>query len=295
MKSFTPAFAAHLASGATTLAWCWRLERRDGVAVGFTDHDRDLSFGGVTYEAASGFSASEIKDTLGLAVDNLDVQSAISSVHLDETDLAAGLYDDARVEIWRVNWADVSQRALMRRGSLGEITRAGASFSAEVRGLAHYLNQPDGRAYQYTCDVALGDVRCGIDVTSPVWRASAVIDTVLDARTFTALGLESYPDDHFSAGRADVATTGTLRQTIEIHRHTLASARATITLWQAPARPLAVGDTLTLTAGCDKHFATCRDRFANAARFRGFPHMPGNEIVVTVARAADENDGRALR
>ncbi len=295
MKTLSPALATHLASGVTTLAWCWNLVRRDAVTLGFTDHDRDLTFGGVTYEAATGFTASEIKDTLGLAVDNLDIQSALSSLRLDEDDLAAGLYDDARVEIWRVNWSDPAQRVLMRKGSLGEITRAGKSFSAEVRGLAHYLNQPSGRTYQFACDANLGDARCGVDLTSPVWRGLASIVSIIDHRTITATGLAAYATDHFTRGLVTVSSGANAGQKIEVRRHNQLTNVATLELWQAPARPFAIDDTLIVSAGCDKHFVTCRDRFANAARFRGFPHMPGTDLITSVARSGDVNDGSALR
>jgi hypothetical protein len=66
MKTLSPALQAHLDTGATTLCWCWRLTRRDGVKLGFTDHDRDLVFDGTTFEAAAGFTATEIKDAVGL-------------------------------------------------------------------------------------------------------------------------------------------------------------------------------------------------------------------------------------
>jgi uncharacterized phage protein (TIGR02218 family) len=118
--------------------------RRDGVVLGFTDHDRDLAFDATTFAAATGFTASEIKDAVGLSVDNLEVESALSDDSLNEDDLAAGLFDDAAIEIWRVNWADTSQRVLMRSGSIGEVRRSGRAFAAEVRGLAHYLQQPKG-------------------------------------------------------------------------------------------------------------------------------------------------------
>jgi uncharacterized phage protein (TIGR02218 family) len=295
MKSLSPAFAAHLASGTTSLAWCWRLIRRDNISLGFTDHDRDLTFDGVTYEAATGFTASEIKDTLGLAVDNLDVQAALSSMHLDEDDLAAGLYDDARVEIWRVNWQDPGLRVLMRKGSLGEITRAGKSFSAEVRGLAHYLSQPNGRTYQYSCDADLGDSRCGVDLSAPAWRGSAVIAAIRDRRTITVSGLTAFAGEHFTRGLATISSGANVGQKIEIRCHTHSNTTATLELWQAPAKPFAVGDTLVVNAGCDKHFSTCRDRFSNALNFRGFPHMPGNDFVASVARSDGVNDGSPLR
>ena len=129
MKSLVPGLQEHLDSGATTLAWCWRLERQDGLRFGFTDHDRDIVFDGTTFEAAAGFTASEIRDGVGLSVDNLEVTSALTSQHLTEKDLYGGLYDDAHVEIFRVNWAAPEQRVLMRMGSLGEVRRSGASIA----------------------------------------------------------------------------------------------------------------------------------------------------------------------
>jgi hypothetical protein len=173
MKLLPPALQSHLDTGATTLAWCWRLTRRDGTRLGFTDHDRDLAFDGTTFAAATGFTATEIKDAVGLSVDNLEVESALSADSLNEDDLAAGLFDDAGIEIWRVNWADTAQRVLMRSGSIGEVRRSGPAFAAEVRGLAHYLQQPKGRLFQYGCDADLGDARCTVDLTASAFRGIA--------------------------------------------------------------------------------------------------------------------------
>ena len=46
MRSLSPAMQAALSREATTLARCWRLARRDGLVLGFTDHDRDLVLDG---------------------------------------------------------------------------------------------------------------------------------------------------------------------------------------------------------------------------------------------------------
>jgi uncharacterized phage protein (TIGR02218 family) len=284
MKTLSPALQAHLDSGTTTLAWCWRVTRRDSVRLGFTDHDRDLTFDGTSFEAASGFTASEIKDSIGLAIDNLDVQSALSTDTISEDDLAHGLFDDADVEIWRVNWSDPSQRVLMRKGSLGEVRRAGSAFTAEVRGLAHYLNQPKGRLYQYGCDADLGDIRCGVALTNPRLRGTGVITAVTSARAFAASGLAAFSTDWFTRGLVTITSGVNLGRTMEVRTHALAGATAALTLWQSLAHTPIVGDTFTVTAGCDKQFATCRDRFANAARFRGFPHMPGNDFITRIAR-----------
>ena len=284
MKQLPAGLQAHLDSGATTLCWCWRLTRRDASRLGFTDHDRDLTFDGTTFEAAAGFTASEMRDSVGLSVDNLEVTSALSSDRLSEADLAAGIYDDARVEIFRVNWAAPEQRVLMRVGSLGEVRRAGLTFTAEVRGLAHYLQQPKGRLYQFTCDADLGDGRCKILLSDPLYRGEGEIVTVASGRRFTVSGLDDFADDWFSRGLLTFSSGAADGQAIEVRYHSKTGTAVTIELW-APARgPLQPGQTFVVTAGCDKHLTTCRAKFANAANFRGFPHMPGNDFVTTFAR-----------
>jgi uncharacterized phage protein (TIGR02218 family) len=284
MKNLPAGLQAHLDSGVTTLCWCWRLTRRDGAKLGFTDHDRDLVFDGTTFEAAAGFTASEIKDTVGLSVDNLEVESALTSDRLSEEHLAAGLYDDARVEIFRVNWQTPEQRVLMRSGSLGEVSRAGASFRAEVRGLAHYLQQPKGRLFQYTCDADLGDPRCGVDLAAGGYRGSGTVATVISARGFTANGLDGFADGWFARGLVTFASGVTAGRAIEVKRHTKRDGVVTIELWQEPVQPPLPGDTFSVTTGCDKHLATCRAKFSNTVNFRGFPHMPGNDFVTSYVR-----------
>jgi uncharacterized phage protein (TIGR02218 family) len=284
MKTLPAGLQAHLDSGATTLCWCWRLTRRDGAKLGFTDHDRDLVFDGTTFEAAAGFTASEIRDAVGLSVDNLEVESALTSDQLNEEHLAAGLYDDARVEIFRVNWQAPEQRVLMRTGSLGEVCRAGASFRAEVRGLAHYLQQPKGRLFQYTCDADLGDARCGVNLGAGNYRGTGTIAAVISARGFTATGLDGFADGWFTRGLVTFTSGANVGRAIEVKRHTKRDGVVTIELWQEPAQAPIAGETFTVAAGCDKQLATCRAKFSHTVNFRGFPHMPGNDFVTSYVR-----------
>jgi uncharacterized phage protein (TIGR02218 family) len=284
MKTLPAAMTAHLQSGATTLCWCWRLTRRDGTVQGFTDHDRDVQFDATTFEAAAGFTASEMREQLGLSVDNVEVSGAISSQSLAEADLKAGLYDNAKVEIFRVNWQDTTQRVLLRSGALGEVRRAGGAFAAEVRGLAHVLQQPQGRLYQYGCDADLGDAHCGIDLDQPAYKASGAIATVLGDRSFTATGLGAFASGWCTRGLVRFTSGPAQNQAVEVKAHRLLAGIVTVELWQAPRLPMSPGQTFIITAGCDKALETCRAKFANAVNFRGFPHMPGNDFVLTVAR-----------
>lgn len=284
MKVLSSGLQAHLESGATTLCWCWRLVRRDGAVLGFTDHDKALVFDGTTYEASAGLSASDIKDGIGLSVDNLEVAGALTSDALNEDDLAAGRYDDAQIEIYRVNWQDVGQRVLMRTGSLGEVRRSGATFAAEVRGLQHYLQQPKGRLFQYTCDADLGDGRCGVDVSSPAFRGAGTVLAALSPRRFVASGLDAFESEFFARGLMSFDTGAAAGLAIEVKSHSNKLGTVTLEAWADVEGPPAPGDTFTVTAGCDKRIETCAARFANAANFRGFPAMPGNSFLTKVGR-----------
>lgn len=283
MKTLPPALKTHLESGATTLCWCWRLTRRDGTVLGFTDHDHDIAFEGMTFEADSGLSATQVRQSVGLNVDNLDVSGAVSSGRLNAQDLAAGRYDDARIEIFRVNWSDPDQRVLMRSGSLGEVARAGTAFTAEVRGLAHYLQQPTGRLFQYTCDADLGDARCAVNLDQASLRATGSIAQILSERRFVVSGLGAFQTGWFASGLLKFTTGENAGTGFEIRAHAVTAISVEIDLWRVPQRPVAAGDAFTVDAGCDKHLATCRDRFTNAANYRGFPHMPGNDLLTRFA------------
>lgn len=284
MRTLPPGLTAHLESGATTLCWCWRLTRSDGVRQGFTDHDRDLAFDGTTFEAAAGFEASEVRETLGLSVDNLEITGALSSAHLAEADLSAGLYDDASVEIFRVNWADVAQRMLLRSGTLGEVKRSGRAFAAEVRGLSHVLQQPKGRLFQYTCDADVGDARCGLALGGAAYTGNGTVTDVLSERRFAAAGLDGYQSGWFTRGLVTVTSGAATGQKVEVRTHAVTGGVATFELWQPVRQPLLAGMTFTVRAGCDKSNRMCREKFTNIANFRGFPHMPGNDFLTAVAR-----------
>lgn len=287
MRILPDGMQAHLDGGATTLCWCWRLTRGDGLVQGFTDHDRPLAFDGVTYQAASGFTASEVQSALGLAVDNLALAGALSAAALNEDDLAAGRYDNAAIAIWRVNWRDVRQRVLMRSGTLGEVTRSGASFQAEIRGLAQALNQPVGRVFGHLCDAALGDARCGLAVTPQ----AGTVTLAADARRFAADGLDGFAAGHLTGGRLVFTSGGNDGCAMEIKAHVRSGGAVQIELWQAMPEPVMPGDGFTVTPGCDKQFSTCKTRFGNAVNFRGFPFMPGNDVVLAVPGTGQVLDG----
>src|SRR3954453_5869623 len=200
MRPIPSALQAKLDSGITTLARCWKLLRRDGVVMGFTDHDRDLVVDGVSCRAGTGFAASEATSRFDLAVDGAEISGALADQSLTDADLAAGRYDAAGIETWLVDWSEPSLKLLTARGTLGEVRREAQAFTAEVRGLADVLSQESGRLYTLRCGADLGDARCKIDLTAPGFRGSGAVSSVDGTSVFIASGLGGFADDWFSAG-----------------------------------------------------------------------------------------------
>jgi uncharacterized phage protein (TIGR02218 family) len=290
MKSLAPALAAHLASGATTMCRCWRVTRRDGAVFGFTDHDRDVVVDGTLFEAAAGFTASQIQSSLGLAVDNFSADGALSSARITETDILAGRYDDAALELLHANWNDPTQFYIEARGNLGNIERKGAAFTAEFRSLAQRLNQRIGASFERSCDAQLGDARCGVDLALPAFSGAVTIVSVDGAHLFVS-GLSSFARGWFTGGARQTASAS-----YDIKAHIIEpDGSVMLELWTAQGAALAAGDAVTVKAGCAKNFPTCKNKFSNAANFRGFPHIPPTDVITTIANRSDpRNTGGSL-
>ncbi|WP_425407705.1 DUF2163 domain-containing protein [Hyphococcus sp.] len=292
MRALDPALQTHLDTGATTLATCWRITRRDGFALGFTDHDRALAFDGTDFLPDSGATGSALSSSADLAVDNADIEGALSAAALSGDDLAAGRYDGAAVEVFRVNWAAPDERVLLKKGVIGEITRDGNAFRAELRGLSHTLDQPVGRVYQRLCDVNLGAPECGVDLDNPALKTGGAVTALRDEQSFIADGFSAFDDGWFVHGVLTWETGANAG--LSAHIKTQASTGA-VALWLPAGAAIEIGDTFTATAGCDKRFSTCREKFSNAVNFRGFPLMPGNDFVMSYPLKSERNDGGKLK
>lgn len=291
MRALDPAFAAHVENGATTLATCWRVTRADGLVLGFTDHDRTLTFDGVDHKPDAGGEGSRFAASADLSVDNAEVAGILSDDALTAADLVAGRYDGARVDVWRVNWAKPDERALVKSATIGEVAREGARFVAELRGPAHALARATGRVYQRQCDARLGDARCGVDAASAAYVGAGTVASAADEARFTASGLAAFDDGWFAHGRLTWTSGASAGLEAHVKSHTVGEGGARLDLWLPSPAPIAAGDAFEVVAGCDRRAATCAGKFANLINFRGFHLMPGNDFAVSYPRAADENDG----
>ncbi|QUS35159.1 DUF2163 domain-containing protein [Falsirhodobacter algicola] len=284
----------HLATGATTICRAWAVERSDGAVFGFTDHDRDLAFEGVSFRANGALTARALQQSTGLSTDNSEALGALSDAGITEADILAGRFDRAEVRCWRVNWADPEARRMEFRGALGEITRVGGAFTAELRGLAELLNQTQGRVFQRGCGAILGDAGCGVDLTQPGLFAVAPVATISERRVLTFAGLTAYDDRWFERGRLRVLTGAAAGVIGLVKNDRLSGAARTVELWEAIGPALEPGDSVRLEAGCDRRADTCRLKFDNFINFQGFPHIPGEDWLASYPVSSGSNDGGSL-
>lgn len=272
--SFDPApeGAAWLQPALTSLALCWRLDRRDGVSLGFTSHDRDLVIGGLTYAATPGMTPSAVSQSDAFDVDTLDIAGALTSDAITDADLLAGRWDGAAVRLFAADWTDPAPVVPLARGTLGDVALRDGAFSAEMRGPTAVLERPVVEQTSPDCRASLGDKRCRVDLAARTHLARLAVPCT-DA-TLT-LDVAEPSANAFAYGRIewiDGANSG-------LAGLIAASDGTTLTLRDPPAYDAPAGTRVRLTEGCDRMLATCRERFANVANFRGEPWLPGNDLL----------------
>jgi uncharacterized phage protein (TIGR02218 family) len=252
-----------------TLAWCWRLARRDGVVIGLTSHDRDLLVGGLVYRTAPGMKPSALETSDSLDAGTMDLEGAIASAAISGRDLDAGRWDGAELELFVTDWsAPETAPVTVARGSLGAIERRGAAFSAELQGVTRLLDRPVCPATSPSCRATLGDRACRVDL-APLTHIRTVV--AVDGRAVTldaAVAEMAFGELMWMAGvNCGLASPVIAADGAVLH---LAEAPPFVPIFPARVR---------LIAGCDKQLSTCRDRFSNAINFRGEAHLPGNDLL----------------
>lgn len=265
----------------STYARAWRIRRRDGLALGFTDHDQTLEFEGGKFRPDSGMSARALVQGSGLSVDNSEAEGALSDDAITEPDLMAGRWDGAELMMWEVDWSDVSHRRLVFRGSLGEVSRSSGAFRAELRGLTEPLNAPQGRVFHPKCSARLGDKACKVDLEAEPLTTLVEVDGCEERLIFRFASFPQFDANWFERGVLSVETGSAVGLQGNIKNDiALPDGGREIELWQALGKAPEPGDRLRLTAGCNKSAETCRLKFDNFANFRGFPHLPAEDWLM---------------
>ncbi len=285
MKTIPAALQAHYDSGSLCMASALLIRRQDGKVFAFTSHDlplvMDVSPWGVdeaeqVFDCAQGLNVSGIVSTAGFNVDNLEITTLDDGSLFVREEVLAGMWQNAEFWLFRYRW-DVllptiaNDVEVLMRGWLGEITLGTSTLTVELRGLKQKLQQSVGMVSQKTCRSRLGAVglgQCNKDLTA--FTNSAAITAVTDKRTFSIDAV--LPDDYLGEGMVTWTSGANKGLSQKVRTHTAAGV---VTLVLPMVLPIAVGDQLTVVAGCRKRLMEdCKAKFGNVLNFQGEPHRP---------------------
>jgi uncharacterized phage protein (TIGR02218 family) len=254
----------------TSLAFCWTIERGDGAGLALTSGDRQFSGGGITYHPEPGITPTAITRSLGLQPHSAEVSGALNARALTDSDLLLGRWDAARISMKAVDWIVPDEQPVqLFGGELGEVSLSGESFTAELNGAAAKLSAPVCPATSAECRAEFGDKKCRVDLAGRMVRArvSSAEDNVIVT--------DQLLDERYLFGRLRYLSGANCGLQTVI----LAVNGTQLTIRDRARAAIEVNAIIEIREGCDKLFATCVSRFANAANFRGEPHVPGNDLL----------------
>lgn len=273
-------------------AQLWRIERADGTNFLFTDHDAPITFNyqkslnwrqnpgtdiagaDEAYLPTDSVSTTALQKQSGMQDHNVDVQAVITSDLITEDDLRAGKYRNARVVAmvidWRYPYAGYFTHNVFW---ILQATYTRETWHAQVSATPIRFRKEIGHIISHECRWDLGDSNCQKDLTSFTWTGTVTV--VTDQRTFVATG-QSATDHMFEEG----ILTWNTGNNAGVQSDVFDNVGATVQLQLNAYRPILVGDTFTIVAGCDKLKGTCVGKFNNFPRFGGFPFVPGNDAII---------------
>lgn len=280
MNSISTDLQTHYAGTSVTLARCLRLERVDGTVLGFTSLDHDLTFGGTLYAAVRGIMGSDVSSGSALDVDNTETSGMLNSDNITDADLNAGLWDYCAFRLFELNYRDLTMGSRkVRAGNLGQVSSDRAGFTAELVGLLQRYQTIIVELSSVGCRASLGDARCKINLSGY---------TITGAITSGGSGLvladsgRGEADDYFAYGV--ISMTSGANDGISREVKSFANTGGVINLQLPFPYAVAVADTYSMHAGCDKAKRTCIDKFDNVVNMRAEPDLQGRDRLVQVGR-----------
>lgn len=271
-----------------TLCYCWLLMRADNTVLGFTDHDQTIQINGIDCMPQTGMTAGAMELESGFALNGGQAEAALSTDAISPEDILDGLYDRATVKLYLVNWRAPETAQLLRTMRIAKITQSDGVFSAEMDGLLSGFDAPQGRHFRRNCDARFGDAHCGINTNLSIYQQNV---TTLAGSGGLVVLVQTPAAQASNYANGAMVIAGEMLSIAQIE---IKSSHWRIHLRAEPKAPINTNQTGVLIAGCDKTFATCRDRFSNARNFRGFPHLPGNDAAYQFAKRNDVFDGSPI-
>jgi uncharacterized phage protein (TIGR02218 family) len=129
--------------------------------------------------------------------------------------------------------------------------------------------------YQPSCVHSLYDGKCGVNRAAFTASCSVLSGSTRGSLVFSSGQAEGF----FTYGKITFLTGRNAGLTRTVKTHTVSGTESVLFNEQLPFTPV-IGDSFTITAGCDKSRATCTSKFSNAANFLGWEYMPVPESSI---------------
>lgn len=287
MKSIPDALLQHYASSSTTITTCWKVTRRDGLTFCYTAFDRDLRVQGLVYSATVAVSATAIASSNKFEIQNVEVagllqEGLMALGAMTEQDILAGIWDDARVTIFEVNYVDPSMGiATMQTGRIGQLSTGRLTYTSELRGLMQNLQQSIGHTVLPGCFKDLGDENCMVDLS--LFTYDGTVSTALTTRNWIDVTLRQ-PDHQCRGGLVTWLTGANAGLAMEVKDQ---SAAGDVILQSDMPYPVAIGDTYSIHAGCNKLHK--RGELVYAAALTGSVTSVNGTSFVDSSRGEDDH------
>ncbi|MPS67624.1 MAG: DUF2163 domain-containing protein [Novosphingobium sp.] len=254
-----------------TVATFWRIDRRDGVTLGFTTHDADLWFDGLTHRASPGMVPSSIRKSAGFEADSAEVRGTITHEEISTEDLATGRFDGARVRIGLVDW-ETLERETLYTGTIGAVAEEDGAFSAELASRKAELARDPVPRTSPACRAGFCGPGCNLHPQRFTRElAVALVDTASNTVSFA------------EPASPDLFAGGTLRwlegPQAGVRMGIVGGEDGRLILDVPLDGSIPPGTRAFLREGCDHTLGTCAERFGNAVNFRGEPYLPGNDLL----------------
>lgn len=265
-------------------ATLWRIERTDDVVLRFTDHDTILEYGGEDYLPAAGFSPTAREKQAGVKDHNLEIVGVLSSDAITEVDLRAGRYREAKVVEMLVDWRFPYSGYFAKNVYwVAQITFSGESWQVQLSGQPIWLNKEVGWLFSFDCRFTLGNAfgldgvaGCKYDIESQ--RLTRTVGIITDPlRAFGPTVLLPTTGLQWEYGEVTWTSGDNIGLKAQVQHHDTVGGAIDFEL-NMPYE-IQVGDTFTITPGCDRKKTTCV-MYGQLDNFGGFPFMPGTDRMI---------------
>lgn len=261
---------------------------------------------GEVYTTENGYEFSGIDATSTFASTSLDLTGVLDAGAISQDDLAAGLYDNARVYVFATSWAaPIEDEEPLGKGFWGKVDfdSIRGNYTVNIMGQIDALSQSVGRSYSPSCQWYFLDQnidgyvfpaehsRCTGPRSAPDGPSFAALKvtgtiTSVTSQYMFADSARTEVNDYFGAGSIRF-TTGNNAGLTAIVVKNYTQAGGVIELTDALFYMPQVGDQYEMIPGCRKRLTEdCVGKWNNGVNFGGHAHVPSPSQYSQVGRGA---------